>query len=36
LEKAVAMANHASTSTTQLDDRRHGELTLDEVERVTT
>ncbi len=28
------MANHASTRTTQLYDRRHDEVTLDEVERV--
>jgi integrase/recombinase XerC len=28
------MANHASTRTTQLYDRRSSELTLDEVERV--
>jgi site-specific recombinase XerD len=34
LEKAAAMANHASTRTTQLYDRRHEELTLDEVERI--
>ena len=34
LEKAAAMANHASTRTTQLYDRRHDHLTLDEVERV--
>ena len=34
LEKAAAMANHASTRTTQLYDRRHDEMTLDEVERV--
>ena len=34
LEKAAAMANHASTRTTQLYDRRCDELTLDEVERV--
>jgi site-specific recombinase XerD len=34
LEKAAAMANHASTRTTQLYDRRQDELTLDEVERV--
>lgn len=34
LEKAAAMANHASTRTTQLYDRRSDELTLDEVERV--
>lgn len=35
LEKAAAMANHASTRTTQLYDRRHDEVTLDEIERVT-
>jgi len=34
LEKAAAMANHASTRTTQLYDRRHDEMSLDEVERV--
>ena len=34
LEKAAAMANHASTRTTQLYDRRRDELSLDEVERV--
>ena len=34
LEKAAAMANHASTRTTQLYDRRAEEVTLDEVERV--
>jgi site-specific recombinase XerD len=34
LEKAAAMANHSSTRTTQLYDRRSDELTLDEVERV--
>jgi integrase/recombinase XerC len=28
------MANHASTRTTQLYDRRSDEVTLDEVERV--
>jgi hypothetical protein len=28
------MANHASTRTTQLYDRRPDEVTLDEVERV--
>jgi len=28
------MANHASTRTTQLYDRRRGELSLDEVERI--
>jgi len=34
LEKAAAMANHASTRTTQLYDRRHDAISLDEVERV--
>jgi site-specific recombinase XerD len=34
LEKAASMANHASTRTTQLYDRRSDEITLDEVERV--
>jgi site-specific recombinase XerD len=34
LEKAAAMANHASTRTTQLYDRRREELCLDEVERI--
>jgi site-specific recombinase XerD len=34
LEKAAAMANHASTRTTQLYDRRRDDVTLDEVERV--
>jgi len=34
LEKAAAMANHASTRTTQLYDRRHEEMTLDEIERI--
>jgi site-specific recombinase XerD len=34
LEKAAAMANHASTRTTQLYDRRHDEVSLDEVERI--
>jgi site-specific recombinase XerD len=34
LEKAATMANHASTRTTQLYDRRSDEVTLDEVERV--
>ncbi len=33
-EKAAAMANHASTRTTQLYDRRRDEMSLDEVERV--
>lgn len=34
LETAAAMANHASTRTTQLYDRRRDGVTLDEVERV--
>jgi site-specific recombinase XerD len=34
LEKAAQMANHPSTHTTQLYDRRAEEVTLDEVERV--
>jgi integrase len=34
LEKAAAMANHASTRTTPLYDRRHDEMSLDEVERI--
>ena len=34
LEKAAAMANRASTRTTQLHDRRRDELSLDEVERI--
>ena len=34
LEKAAAMATHASTRTTQLYDRRRDELSLDEVERI--
>jgi len=34
LEKAAQMANHASTRTTQLYDRRHEELSLDEVEKI--
>jgi len=34
LEKAVAMANHASTRTTQLYDRRRDEASLHEVERI--
>ena len=34
LENAAAMANHASTRTTQLYDRRREEVSLDEVERV--
>ena len=31
---AAAMANHASTRTTQLYDRRRDEVSLDEVERI--
>jgi len=34
LEKAAIMANHSSTRTTQLYDRRSDEVSLDEVERV--
>ena len=34
LERAAQMANHASTRTTQLYDRRAEELTFDEVERI--
>lgn len=34
LEKAAQMANHASTRTTQLYDRRSDDVNLDEVERV--
>ena len=34
LENAAAMANHASTRTTQLYDRRREEISLDEVERI--
>jgi site-specific recombinase XerD len=34
LENAQAMANHASTRTTQLYDRRRDEFTLDEIERI--
>lgn len=34
LEKAATMANHASTRTTQLYDRRPDDVTLDEVERI--
>lgn len=34
LERAATMANHASTRTTQLYDRRSDEVSLDEVERV--
>jgi len=34
LENAAAMANHASTRTTQLYDRGVGEVNLDEIERI--
>lgn len=34
LENAAAMANHVSTRTTQLYDRRREEISLDEVERI--
>ena len=34
LEKAASMANHASTRTTQLYDRRREEMSLDEVEKI--
>ena len=34
LETAAAMANHASTRTTQLYDRRSDQVSLDEIERV--
>jgi site-specific recombinase XerD len=34
LERAAAMANHASIRTTQLYDRRRDEVSLDEVERI--
>ncbi|NEK39595.1 tyrosine-type recombinase/integrase, partial [Rhizobium leguminosarum] len=34
LEKAAAMANHSSTRTTQLYDRRSDDISLDEVERI--
>jgi integrase len=33
LENAAAMANHASRRTTQRYDRRHADISLDEVER---
>jgi hypothetical protein len=35
LEKAAAMANYASTRTTQLYDPRRDEVRLDEVERIS-
>jgi integrase/recombinase XerD len=34
LEKAAMIANHASTRTTQLYDRRNDKFSLDEVERI--
>ncbi len=34
LENAAAMANHASTRTTQLCGRRRDDISLDEVERI--
>ena len=34
LENAVNMANHASTLTSQLYDRRRADVSLDEVERI--
>jgi integrase len=34
LENAAAMANHTSTRTTQLYDRRRDEMSLDEVGRI--
>lgn len=34
LENAAAMANHASTRTTQLYDRRRDDISLDEIERI--
>jgi hypothetical protein len=34
LEKAAAIANHASTRTTQFYDRRRDEVSLDQVEQI--
>ena len=34
LEKAQQMANHESTKTTKLYDRRNDQVTLDEIERI--
>ncbi len=34
LERAAVMANHSSTRTTQLYDRRSDEVSLDEIERI--
>jgi integrase len=36
LENAAMIANHASTRTTQLYDRRNDEVSHDEVERILT
>ena len=36
LENASATANHASTRTTQLYDRRSDQVSLDEIERART
>jgi integrase len=36
LEKAQAMAAHESPRTTKLYDRRGDEITLDEIERITS
>jgi integrase/recombinase XerC len=35
LESAAAMANHAPTRTTQLYNRRHDKVSIDEVERIS-
>jgi len=34
VEKAQAIADHESPRTTKLYDRRNGEITLDEIERI--
>ncbi|MFS8116163.1 hypothetical protein QD460_31055 [Rhizobium jaguaris] len=34
LEKAANIANHSSTRTTQLYDRRSDDVNLDEIERI--
>jgi kynurenine formamidase len=34
LENSAALANHASTHTTQLYDRRRDDISLDEVDRI--
>ncbi|WP_236772614.1 MULTISPECIES: hypothetical protein [Rhizobium/Agrobacterium group] len=34
LEKAANIANHSSTRTTQLYDRRSDDVSLDEIERI--